>query len=173
MSILGNTIVPRMYHSEATLLPDGSVLVSGSNPQSPQYPDEYRIERYVPPYLTSGPPQPSFTIQNKDVPYGGQIHITITSGSLANLRVSLVSASSSTHGNTFGSRTIFPSFSCNANACTIIAPPNGGVCPPGWHQLFILDGPTPSHSAWVRIGGDPSAIGNWPSSSNTFTPPGV
>lgn len=44
ISILGNTIVARMYHSEAALLPDGRVLISGSDPQSPVYPEEFRIE---------------------------------------------------------------------------------------------------------------------------------
>ncbi len=43
-SILANTTIPRMYHSEATLLPDGRVLISGSNPQDPKFPDEYRLE---------------------------------------------------------------------------------------------------------------------------------
>ena len=47
MSILGNTIIARMYHSEATLLPD---LVSGSDPETnnpdgtAKYPEEFRIE---------------------------------------------------------------------------------------------------------------------------------
>jgi hypothetical protein len=33
MSILNTTIVDRLYHSEAILLPDGRVLVSGSDPE--------------------------------------------------------------------------------------------------------------------------------------------
>ena len=52
------------------------------------------------------------------------------------------------------------------------APPNGNISPPAWYQMFVLDGPTPSHSVWVRIGGDPAGIGNWPNLPG-FTTPGV
>jgi len=54
ISILNTTIVARLYHSEATLLPDGRVLVSGSDPQTyaPNgteiYPEEFRIEVTLP-----------------------------------------------------------------------------------------------------------------------------
>ena len=44
ISILNTTIVPRMYHSEAVLLPDGRVLVSGSDPESVDFNEEFRIE---------------------------------------------------------------------------------------------------------------------------------
>ncbi|KAJ8597264.1 copper radical oxidase-like protein [Rhizopogon salebrosus TDB-379] len=181
MSILNNTIVARLYHSEATLLPDGRVLVSGSDPQtyypngSFVYPEEMRIEVYVPPYLSQGLQQPEFTITETDWDLGGQYSITVNlfQGTTSGMRISLVAASSSTHGNVMsGGRIIFPAFSCSGNTCTITAPPNAYVCPPGWHQLFILDGPTPSHSAWVRIGGDPGQLGNWPAYSD-FTTPGV
>jgi len=49
-SILNDTIVARMYHSEAILLPDGRILVSGSDPMTNnpngtvKYPEEFRIE---------------------------------------------------------------------------------------------------------------------------------
>lgn len=181
ISILNSTIVARLYHSEATLLPDGRVLVSGSDPETNYpngtaiYPEEFRIEVYIPPYLNQGFRQPEFTIAETDWALGGQYDIVVTlyQGTTSTMQVSLIAASSSTHGNVMsGGRIIFPEFSCSGNNCTITAPPNAFVCPPGWHQLFILDGPTPSHSAWVRIGGDPAQLGNWPDYPD-FTTPGV
>jgi len=38
--------------------------------------------------------------------------------------------------------------------------------------LFVLDGPTPSHGVFVRIGGDPAQLGSWPNAAG-FNPPGV
>ncbi|THG96906.1 hypothetical protein EW026_g5007 [Hermanssonia centrifuga] len=173
-SILADTIVARMYHSEATLLYDGRVLVSGSDPQTPGLPEEMRIEVYIPPYLSSGLTQPSFTVIETDWAYGGSYQITVTlhQGGTNTMKVSLIAATSSTHGNAMGIRTIFPEFSCNGNTCTVVAPPNSFVSPPSWYQLFILDGPTPSHSNWVRIGGDPGRLGDWPNFPD-FTLPGV
>ena len=180
ISKLGSTIVARMYHSEAILLHDGRVLVSGSDPQtyradgSEVYPEEFRVEVYYPPYLTDGRTQPTYTIANTDWQYGQnyQINVNLFQGSTANMRVSLVASISSTHGNSMGSRILFPKVSCAGNVCTIEAPPNANVCPPGWFMLFVLDGPTPSHSQWVRIGGDPAELGMWPE-GGVFTPPGI
>jgi hypothetical protein len=78
------------------------------------------------------------------------------------MRVSLIAAVSSTHGNVMGGRTTFFAFPCNGDVCTVTALANAQVSPPGWHQLFILDSPTPSHGVFVRIGGDPAELGNWP-----------
>jgi len=171
-SILGNTTIARMYHSEATLLPDGRVLVSGSDPETPGLPEELRIEVYIPPYLSQGLTQPVVTVPNTDWAYGGQYQINVQLFQGQTLRVSLVAAVSSTHGNSMGGRLIFPAFTCQGNVCTVTAPPNAKVSPPGWHQLFILDGPTPSHGVFIRIGGDPGQVGNWPNLPG-FTPPGV
>lgn len=173
MSVMANTTVARLYHSEAILLLDGRVLVSGSDPLDVRFPEEYRIETFTPPYLLSGLPQPTFTITNKDWAYGQSVTFQVTSGSTSNLRVSLIGAVSSTHGNSMGQRTIFPAVSCSGNTCTVVAPPDSNKSPPGWFQMFILDGPTPSVGVFVRIGGDPAELGNWPA-GDAFSPlPGV
>ena len=170
MTVLANTTVARLYHSEAVLLQDGSVLVSGSDPEDGVNPQEYRVEQFLPPYMLSGKPKPAFTIANKDWAYGQQYTITVTAGTPD--KISLMAAVSSTHGNSMGMRTFFPAFTCAGGSCTITAPPNAHVCPPGWFQVFALQNGMPSSSTWVRIGGDPAQLGNWPNFAD-FTKPGV
>jgi hypothetical protein len=174
MSIMANTTVARLYHSEAILLQDGKVLVSGSDPQNADnaYPEEYRVEVFLPPYMLSGAVRPTYNITNKDWSYGEEVEITVTEGNIGNLRISLTGAESSTHGNSFGQRVIFPEFSCAGDVCTITAPPNAHVTPPGWFQLWILDGGMPSRSTFVRIGGDPGSLGAWPPYDD-FVKPGL
>ncbi|PVH72774.1 copper radical oxidase [Cadophora sp. DSE1049] len=162
MSVMANTTIDRLYHSKAILLQDGRVLVSGSDPEDERFVQEYRVEVFIPPYLLSGRQQPTFSITNKDWAYGESVTITLTCVTSDNIRASLLGAESSTHGNSMGQRTIFPAIRCSGNTCTITAPPNAHVSPPGWFMLFILDGPTPSVATHVRIGGDPAGLGNWP-----------
>lgn len=173
MSIMANTTIARLYHSEAILLDDGRVLVSGSDPQDGKHPEELRVEIFNPPYALSGAAKPSLNVTSESWDYGAQIKVTVTipSGSTQNVRFSLLGAVASTHGNSMGQRTIFPAFTCAGTTCTIVAPPNNKVCPPGWFQLFVLDGPTPGRASWVRIGGDPGSLGSWPNFPG-FTRPG-
>lgn len=173
MTIMANTTIDRLYHSEAILLDDGRVLVSGSDPEDQRYTQEYRFETFSPPYLLSGLPQPTFTMNQTDWNYGQSYSFVLTSGSCDNIRVSLMGAVSSTHGNSMGQRTLFPSVRCSGNYCTVTAPPDNKISPPGWFQMFVLDGPTPSHATWVRIGGDPAGLGNWPGNTTDFTVPGL
>jgi hypothetical protein len=39
-------------------------------------------------------------------------------------------------------------------------------------MMYVLDNGTPSHAQWVRIGGDPAQLGNWPQLPG-FTQPGM
>jgi hypothetical protein len=179
MSVMANTTIDRLYHNEAVLLPDGRVLVSGSDPEDVRFPQEYRVEIFIPPYLmgTRNATRPTFTIpsNNTDWSYGQAVTLNVqTSSTTSGVQVSLLGAVTSTHGNSMGQRTIFPALSCSGGSCTVTAPPNAHVCPPGWYQLFVLDSSgTPSVSQWVRIGGDPAQLGNWPSGFSDFTVPGV
>lgn len=212
MTILSSTIVARMYHNEAMLMQDGRVLISGSDPENldGKYPQEYRVEVFIPPYLmalneplsinvsaqvqyvagqdmlanttasnsTSGiytntttaanstacgqRPLFNFNANQTDWSYGQQYSFTMYCGTAA--KVSLMGAVSSTHGNSMGQRTLFPQFSCSGNQCTVTAPPNAHVAGgPGWFMMFVMgSNGVPSIAEWVRIGGDPAGLGNWP-----------
>jgi len=61
---LAPSTISRMYHSVASLLGDGRIIIAGSNPQpnvevGTTYPTEYRIELFTPPALLTGKPRPS------------------------------------------------------------------------------------------------------------------
>ena len=139
-------------------------MVSGSDPTGDftnppnNFPEEYCVEVFSPPYLLSSAARPTFTIANKDWTYGASITFTAS----ASVRVSLLGSVSSTHGANMGQRTIFPAVTCAGTSCTVTSPPNAHVCLPGWYMMFVLNGPTPSVGQFVRIGGDPAQLGNWP-----------
>jgi hypothetical protein len=52
---LPTSTIPRLYHSVATLVPSGNIMIAGSNPNkdvsTAKYPTEYRVEWLSPPYL--------------------------------------------------------------------------------------------------------------------------
>jgi hypothetical protein len=65
-----------------------------------------------------------------------------------------------------------PHVSCEGTSCKVDAPPTANIATPGWYQMFVLDGGVPAIGVYVRIGGDPGAIGNWPQGPD-FTVPGI
>lgn len=64
--------IARMYHSTATLTPDGRIMVAGSNPNldvtTVKYATEYRVEWLSPSYLNH--PRPTYTGLPTTVDYG-------------------------------------------------------------------------------------------------------
>jgi hypothetical protein len=179
-TVLANTTIARLYHSEAITLLDGRVLISGSDPEDSKFPQEYRVEIFSPPYLTAHPAstRPTFELDSRDWDYDDEIAFTLgrapsnrNEDGTRRLRVSLLGAVSNTHGNSMGGRTIFPEVRCNGTDCRVRAPLGPYVCPPGWYQFFVLDGPVPGEGVFVRIGGDPAGVGEWPEGEK-FTRPG-
>jgi hypothetical protein len=176
MSVMANTTLARMYHSEAILMNDGRILVSGSDPLDIRFPEQYVVEVFEPPYLLNGKPKPAFQVEKTDWSWGELILVTgvvAPNGGTGALQFSLLGAVSSTHGNSMGQRTIFPAVSCSGLTCTITAPPNGHISPPGWFQLFAVDDGQPSEGVWVRVGGDPAGLGEWPDLPDFHPLPGV
>ena len=60
-SSLPTSDIPRLYHSVATLTPNGSVMIAGSNPNldksNEKYQTEYRVEWLGPPYMSKARPE--------------------------------------------------------------------------------------------------------------------
>lgn len=217
MSSLANTTVGRLYHNEATLLQDGRVLISGSDPENldGRYPQEYRVEVFIPPYLMAldeplsinssaqvhytagqslnatnitasdqGPfalsnststnssttadpacgqrPVFNFAPNNTDWTYGGTYTFTVSCGTVG--KVSMMGGVVSTHGNSMGQRTLFPQWSCDGSTCSVTAPPNVHVAGgPAWFMVFVMGtNGVPSIAEWIRLGGDPGGLGQWP-----------
>ncbi|KAI0852681.1 putative glyoxal oxidase [Daldinia vernicosa] len=172
MSVMANTTVARLYHSEAITLLDGRVLITGSDPEDGKHPQEMRVEVFTPPYLYSSKPRPSFTVTNKDWDYNEEVAFELGSEPEGEIQVSLLGAVSSTHGNSMGARTLFPEVSCDGTTCTVVAPPRVHIAPAGWYQMYVLQDKIPAVGTYVRIGGDPGKLGNWPPGDD-FTRPGV
>jgi len=131
MTVMANTTIDRLYHSEAILLPDGRVLVSGSDPEDVRFVQEYRVETFTPPYLMGNRnatrPAFSFVSNTTDWTYAESVQLNVqvnNGGPISGVRVALMGAVSSTHGNSMGQRTLFPAVSCSGSTCTVTSPPN-------------------------------------------------
>jgi len=73
--------VPRLYHSTALLLPDGTVATAGGNPEGGHHVkwdqdpnEEMRLEIFTPPYLFKGP-RPVISSAPEQWAYGATIDI--------------------------------------------------------------------------------------------------
>jgi len=162
--------VPRMYHSSAVLLPDGSVLVSGSNPNADyiigtQYPTEYRTERFYPHYYNERRPQPQGILSQ--ISYGGpSFDIVLSSddlfGNVDNIKstkVVILRPGFSTHSMNMGQRYVqlassYSGFGGNNSAILHVnqLPPNPAVLAPGPALAFVVVNGVPSVGVQVMIG---------------------
>jgi hypothetical protein len=162
--------IPRMYHSSATLIPDGSVFVSGSNPNEyvrtdGTYPTEYRAERFSPPYLLTTVPQPVITKVAgstqlvREIPigvqYGKRIVVTATvstSSGNPQFTAALINPGFSTHSQHMSMRyvkikVIKAVKNGSAFNVEVEMPPNGNILPPGRAYLYLLNKGKPAKKA--------------------------
>jgi hypothetical protein len=146
--------VPRTYHSEAILLPDGRVATFGSNPLG--FKPELRIELFSPPYLFNGP-RPTIDSAPSNAAYGSSYPVTVSVASGAALkRLVLIKPASVTHSADPNQRLVelpFGGAGGAGGAFTATVPASPNLTPPGWYMLFALDDKgRPSVAHWVRVG---------------------
>ena len=135
--------IPRLYHSSATLLPDGRVLLTGGN----NYLD---AEVFSPPYLFQGP-QPTVTSAPATVGYGQTFEVeTPDAADIA--QVTWIRLPSVTHAFDQDQRFSRLSFSQAGNLLNVVAPSSPNLAPPGYYMVFILNNAgVPSVAKLVRI----------------------
>jgi hypothetical protein len=140
--------VDRLYHANALLLPDGRVLVAGSNPE--RRVNELRIEIYSPPYLFKGP-RPVIEDAPSDVAYGATFTIGTPVADDID-EVALIRPSSTTHCLNTDQRYVGLEITAHSpNQITVRMPDNPNLLPPGYYMLFILRDGIPSVAVWVRV----------------------
>jgi len=153
-SSAGANAFPRLYHSNALLLPDATVLLNGGNPQRGNY--QQRQEVYKPAYLfnSSGTPANRPTISSVNpgaVRYGSTFQV-VTAEATDISSVALIRPGSPTHAFDQDQRFVGLSFTAGSGVLNVTAPPNGNIAPPGYYMLFILNSAgVPSVATFVQL----------------------
>jgi len=127
--------VDRLYHSNAILLQDGSVMTAGSNPSRKCF--EKRIEIYKPPYFFKGK-RPEIVNPPSEIKYGKPFEIeTLNTNSIES--VAIIRPSNTTHCLNPEQRYIGLEFEKNDHLLSVNMPENKSLAPPGYYMLFILN----------------------------------
>lgn len=140
----------RGYHSNAMLLLDGRVLITGGGHPDPKGgSEEKNAEIYSPPYLFKGP-RPVIQYVPSQITYDRPFLIA-TSGVIS--KVTLIRLPSVTHS--FNQNQIFRELTFTQTRCGLETrlPANSNVVPPGHYMLFIVNSNgVPSVAKIVQVG---------------------
>ncbi|WP_392960688.1 galactose oxidase-like domain-containing protein [Streptomyces sp. LN245] len=150
--------LPRGYHSNAVVLPDGRVMVTGDELQQlandPDITDDMNgsIEIYEPAYLQQGGRPHLGTVFNPSVGYNEKI--TVSSNTAADVtRAVLLAPTTATHSvNTSQRHLDLRIKSRSGSFLELQAPPSASAAPPGYYMLFLLNEEgVPSTAGWVQL----------------------
>ncbi|KAL2929122.1 Aldehyde oxidase GLOX1, partial [Bienertia sinuspersici] len=170
--VLAPTQIPRMYHSSSAVLPEGKILVAGSNTNpgyqfhNVKFPTELRVEKFSPPYLDPAlqnlAPK-DVKLLNKVFSYGQIIPFSCNIGApgviLQNdVMVTLYKPPFTTHGYSMDQRllnlkiTFFgPVLGLGNFQLQVQAPARPELAPPGYYLLFVNYRGVPSTGSWVQL----------------------
>ena len=151
----------RLYHSNAILLPDASVLTVGGGATAPTYVNDpnknnLNAEVYYPPYLFAAngarAPRPVITTAPGWIDIGKTFGIDIANAANVS-RVTLVKTGSTTHSFNMDQRFLDLTFKASGTHVAVQAPTRAGEAPPGYYMLFVFDDAgVPSVAKIVRMG---------------------
>ncbi|XP_030450072.1 aldehyde oxidase GLOX [Syzygium oleosum] len=163
---LNPSTIPRLYHSTANLLPDGRILIAGSNPHyfykfNAEFPTELRLEAFSPEYLS--PDRANLRPALDEIPatvrYGEafDVYVSVTLPVVGIVEVNLNSAPFATHSFSQGQRLVKLAVTGavpDGNGryrigCT--APPSTMVAPPSYYMAFAVNQGVPSVAHWVQL----------------------
>jgi hypothetical protein len=152
-SSAGANVFPRLYHSNALLLPDGRVAVVGGNPMQGAY--EQHIEIYAPAYLFnvdgSAATRPTIAGAPATIAYRGTFQVQ-TPDAADVAAVVLMRPGAPTHAIDMDQRLVRTSYTVAGGALAVTAPPNGNVAPPGYYMLFLVNSAgVPSVASFVQL----------------------
>ncbi|KHJ35015.1 putative glyoxal oxidase [Erysiphe necator] len=167
---LASSEIPRLYHSCALLLLDGTVLVVGSNPvELPKlkpdahdpYVTEYRVEQYTPPYLQGNKAKKRPTkvkISTKSLKAdGSKFHISFyVSSGAKKLKIVLYHGGFVTHSLHMGHRMLYLDYTgfkkgWRWQKVKVRGPPNNNLAPPGPYVLYVVVDGIPSVGQFLQV----------------------
>jgi YVTN family beta-propeller protein len=143
----------RLYHGNALLLRDASVLVFGGGAPGPQ--NNTNAEIYYPPYLFTADgtfaARPVIEAAPTLVDPGRTLRLTVSSGRPVS-RVSFVKTGSATHGWNMDQRFVDLPFTGQGPTLAVQIPGRASDVPPGTWMLFVIDDAgVPSEATMVRV----------------------
>ncbi|KAG8760725.1 hypothetical protein FRC14_002221 [Serendipita sp. 396] len=175
--------IPRLYHSVASLVPDGRVMIAGSNPNldrsSARYATEYRVEWLKPLWMDDETTRPVSTVNTFLIPFETNFTMTIDlkGGNPDLIKLALMDLGFVTHSVHMNSRLVYLDFAVEqTNDSTLTlrvkAPPHSSLYPPGPGWLYLVVGDKWSNASHVLVGDgsnppeDPGALENMLANSN-------
>ena len=152
----------RLYHTTAVLLPDARVLVAGHDGalnMSPYDASRYELEVFSPPYLFA----PDGTLANRPAIIEAPARVDLAQRFTIRTReavqiasVVLIRQSSTTHQINSDQRLVgLAIVAAEGDQVQVQMPSKGGIAPPGFYMLFIVDrNGVPSIAHWMRVNSD-------------------
>ncbi|GAA5891761.1 hypothetical protein JCM5296_001854 [Sporobolomyces johnsonii] len=147
--------IERLYHSSATLMPDGRIWTAGSNPNDDvstvTYATRYAVEIFSPPYMTAT--RPTFSKGFARLLYGKQYSMTVSvPAGTKSVTAVIMDLGYSTHGVHMNHRLVELESTWSKKKLTIKGPKNVGIYQPGYAWFYVLADGVPSEGTRVMVG---------------------